>query len=66
MVSVADDALAKVWRTSDWSLMTTFSGHTKDIYAAEYIGNDRVATGALGRILAFYKRYFKMEFYFKG
>ena len=49
VVSVADDALAKIWRTSDWSLMTTFSGHTKDIYAAEYIGNDIVATGALGK-----------------
>ncbi len=53
MISVADDALAKVWRTSDWSLMTTLYGHKKDIYTAEYIGNGIVATGALGRILAF-------------
>ena len=51
VASVADDAWVKIWRISDWNLMTAYNGHRDEIFAAEYICDDTIATGSLGKSL---------------
>ena len=40
MASASSDATVKIWNLTDWSLITTYTGHSKAVTSLEIINNN--------------------------
>ena len=51
VATISSDNETKIWNVAtsngNWSLIQTFTGHTKDVFGFEWINEDTLATGSL-------------------
>ena len=46
LVSCSKDNFVKIWNTTEWTLVTTYTGHQDEVWALDYLVNNTIATGA--------------------
>ena len=46
LASSSKDNSVKIWNTTDWKLITTYTGHSHFVYGLEFIGDDTIASAS--------------------
>ena len=57
IASGSEDTTVKIWSSTTWSLIMTYTGHSGSVKCLEYLGNDTMASGGYDNLVKIWKLY---------